>query len=103
MSANSAQLLADIEKEMRADRETLAETFSEAQRAIASNDVGGLTAIASRASRRRARAAKERHGVATEGRKANTNICSGNRTGNKLSKTEEHRETENPMNPGLIT
>ncbi len=61
MSANSTQLLADIEKETRADRETLAETFSEAQRAIARNDVASLAAIASSASRRRAQAAFSRH------------------------------------------
>jgi hypothetical protein len=91
MSANFAQLLADIEKETRADRYRK-ERCRESRR----DRVACLTA-----------ACPGGHGAPRRdprrGRKANTNICSGNRTGNKLSKTEEHRETENPMNPGLIT
>lgn len=50
------------EEHLLAHRDALAESFSEAQRAIARNDVASLAAIASSGSRRRARAAVDRHG-----------------------------------------
>ena len=34
-------------------------------------------------------------------RTVHTNICSGNKTGNKLSKTGGYPEPQNLMNPGL--
>jgi hypothetical protein len=52
---------AEPEELIAADREALAESFSEAQRAMARNDVASLAAIASSSSRRRARAAVGRH------------------------------------------
>ena len=61
MSSDFKQLIADIEQEAQADRGTLAESFSEAQRAIARSDVASLAAITSSASRRRAQAAFSRH------------------------------------------
>jgi hypothetical protein len=74
------RLCADIEREAReegpqavreleqfreeyvAHGEALADAFSQAQRAVAGGDPAGLAAVASRASRRRARAAAGRHG-----------------------------------------
>lgn len=50
-----------LEEYLAAHRDALSESFSQAQRAIASGDIAGLAAIASGASRRRARAAVSRH------------------------------------------
>ncbi len=50
-----------LEEYLATHRDALAESFSKAQRAIASGDIAGLAAIASGASRRRAQAAVRRH------------------------------------------
>jgi hypothetical protein len=52
---------AALEEYLVTHREVLAESFSQAQRAIASGDIAGLGAIAAGASRRRAQAAVARH------------------------------------------
>jgi hypothetical protein len=52
---------AALEEHLLAHRETLAESFSEAQRAVARNDVASLAEIASRASQQRAQAAVSRN------------------------------------------
>lgn len=73
MSSDFAQLIADIEREAHEEgpraireleqlREEFADSFSQAQRAIANGDIAGLAAIASRTSRRRARVAVDCHG-----------------------------------------
>jgi hypothetical protein len=56
-----AEIERTLEERLLADRDTLAKWFSEVQLAIARNDVAMLAAIASRSSRRRARAAVDRH------------------------------------------
>jgi hypothetical protein len=53
---------AALEEHLLAHRDTLAKLFSQAQRAIAREDVASLTAIAARASWQRARLAADRHG-----------------------------------------
>lgn len=50
-----------LEEYLLAHRDALADAFARAQRAIAAGDIEGLAAIASGASKRRARAAMSRH------------------------------------------
>lgn len=52
---------AALQEYLLAHRDTLAAAFSQAQRAIASGDIGALAAVASGASRRRAQAAVRAH------------------------------------------
>jgi hypothetical protein len=54
--------LEQFREEYIAHSEALADAFSQAQRAVAGGDIAGLAAVASRASRRRARAAVGRRG-----------------------------------------